>query len=1026
MEEDQARVKDKKQSLLKTPVDAFKVLVVDGLKKLSVPEWKTKTLLIVIDALDELNKDTRHSVLKILTTLCPELPGFVKIVTTGRPERDIYYALQGLSPFVLSPSDNNNAADLKVFVKYRLQALWGAIQQGTDAEKCCEALVEKADGLFIYARNVCEYIKKQNLEPKQSLVDILALTSGSDSIYRAIIERELQTNRAERLAHFKCVFSVLFTAQRPLTLGSLANIGGLDIHEVESVVSEFRSILKIEHGGIVSAIHKSVKDFFTDFTRCGGELFIQAVDARIAVCCLQILIGNLSHNMAHLDPTKFYSKDELAQLTVLNEDLLYAVLFWASHFKLGFSKASVVDQQAIIKLLYKFCTKTLPYYLEALLLVSKLNDVFPMVHSVSDILSGFTHIEEVKTVLSLLNDLKFVAVNFRTQLLASPLQVYNHALIAVPLETKYYCLFQGLAPARITIGAEKEWSPFTLLGHSNNVRSVAFSPDSHTVVSGSSDNTVKLWSVETGECVKTLLGHSGWVNSVAFSPDSKTVVAGSADKTVKLWSVETGECVKTFVGHSSSVVSATFSPDSKFVVSGSVDKTVKLWSVETGECVKTLVGHSGWVFSVAFSPNSKTVVSGSADKTVKLWSVETGECVKTFVGNASRVISVAFSPDSKFVVSGSDDKTVKLWSVETGELSKTLVGHSGWVFSVAFSPNSKTVVSGSADKTVKLWCVETGECVKTFVGNASRVNSVAFSPDSKFVVSGSDDKTVKLWSVDIRGLSKALKGHSEGVRSVAFSPDSIFVVSGSSDNTVKLWSVETGECVKTLVGHSGWVNSVAFSPDSKTVVSGSADKTIKLWSVETGELFKTLVGHSNSVTSVSFSPDSNTVVSGSDDKTVKLWSVETGECSKTLVGHTLFVNSVAFSPDSIFVVSGSRDNTVKLWFVETGELSKTLKGHSEGVKSVTFLPDSKTVVSGSVDMTVKLWSVETGECLETRDWDGSDLRDTFFPSELTVQDGWICLDKILLYFIGRSINEFSESSVSWHMANNVFCLALRN
>ncbi|KAJ3060304.1 hypothetical protein HDU99_005981, partial [Rhizoclosmatium hyalinum] len=470
-----------------------------------------------------------------------------------------------------------------MFVKYRLEALWGLILQGTDAEKCREALVGKADGLFIYARNVCEYIKKQNLDPKQALVDVQALTSGSDGVYRAILERELQTNRAERLAQFKCVFAVLFTAQRPLTLGSLANIGGLDIRDVESVVSEFRSILKIEYGGIVSAIHKSVKDFFTDFIRCGGELVIHPVDASLAVCCLKIMIDNLSHNMALLDPAKFYSKDELAQLTVLNEDLLYAVLFWASHFKLGFLNASVDDQRAMIKLLVQFCTTTLLYYLEALLLLSKLNDVFPMVQSVSDILSGLTFMEEVKTVLSLLNDLKFVAVNFRTQLLASPLQVYNHALTAVPQETKYYCLYQGLAPACIPFGAEKVWGPFTLVGHSKEVNSVAYSPDSKTVVSVSNDKTVKLWSVETGECVKTLVGHSGDVLSVAYSPDSKTLVSGSKDETVKLWSVETGECVKTFVGHSNWVRSVAFSPDGNTVVSGAEDKTIKLWSVETGK-----------------------------------------------------------------------------------------------------------------------------------------------------------------------------------------------------------------------------------------------------------------------------------------------------------------------------------------------------------------------------------------------------------------------------------------------------------
>jgi WD40 repeat protein len=67
---------------------------------------------------------------------------------------------------------------------------------------------------------------------------------------------------------------------------------------------------------------------------------------------------------------------------------------------------------------------------------------------------------------------------------------------------------------------------------------VAFSPDGKYLASGSRDNTVKLWSVESQKEVTTLLGHSDYVNSVAFSPDGKYLASGSRDETVKLWSIE--------------------------------------------------------------------------------------------------------------------------------------------------------------------------------------------------------------------------------------------------------------------------------------------------------------------------------------------------------------------------------------------------------------------------------------------------------------------------------------------------------
>ena len=80
---------------------------------------------------------------------------------------------------------------------------------------------------------------------------------------------------------------------------------------------------------------------------------------------------------------------------------------------------------------------------------------------------------------------------------------------------------------------------------------------------------MKVWSVESGECVTTFNGHSSDVTSVSFSPDGASIVSGSCDNTVKVWSVESGECVTTFNGHSSRVTSVSFSPDGASIVSGS-------------------------------------------------------------------------------------------------------------------------------------------------------------------------------------------------------------------------------------------------------------------------------------------------------------------------------------------------------------------------------------------------------------------------------------------------------------------------
>ncbi|OCQ96040.1 hypothetical protein BCD64_11825 [Nostoc sp. MBR 210] len=505
----------------------------------------------------------------------------------------------------------------------------------------------------------------------------------------------------------------------------------------------------------------------------------------------------------------------------------------------------------------------------------------------------------------------------------------------------------------------------TLTGHSNPVQSVSFSPNGKALASGSWDNTIKLWNLETGKEIRTFNGHSNTVQSVSISPDGKTLASGSSDKTIKLWNLETGEEIRTLTGHSTPVESVSISPNGKTLASGSQDNTIKLWNLETGKEIFTLTGHSSPVQSVSFSPNGKALASGSWDNTIKLWNLETGKEIRTLTGHSNPVQSVSFSPNGKALASGSWDNTIKLWNLETGKEIRTFNGHSIYVTSVSFSPDGKTLASGSEDKTIKLWNLETGEEIRTLTRHSDSVLSVSFSPNGKTLAVGSEDKTIKLWNLETGKEIRTLKGHDNSVWSVSFRSDGKTLASGSVDKTIKLWNLETGKEIFTLTGHSSSILSVSFSPDGKTLASGSVDKTIKLWNLETGKEIRTLTRHSDSVTSVSFSPDGKTLASSSLDKTIKLWNLETGKKIRTLTRHSNPVQSVSFSPDGKTLASGSWDKTIKLWNLETGEEIRTLTGHSESLNSVSFSPDGKTLASSSLDKTIKLWNLETGKEIRT-------------------------------------------------------------
>jgi WD40 repeat protein/uncharacterized caspase-like protein len=496
------------------------------------------------------------------------------------------------------------------------------------------------------------------------------------------------------------------------------------------------------------------------------------------------------------------------------------------------------------------------------------------------------------------------------------------------------------------------------IGHAKALSSVAFSPDGTKVLTGSHDNTARLWDASTGALVRSFEGHAWAVWSVAFSPDGTKVLTGSDDSTARLWDASTGALVHTFEGHAEAVLSVAFSPDGTKVLTGSADKTARLWDAKTGTLVRSFEGHAEVLWSVAFSPDGTKVLTGSADKTARLWDASTGALVRAFEGHAEAVLSVAFSPDGMKVLTGSFDATARLWDASTGALVRSFEGHAWAVWSVAFSPDGTKVLTGSNDSTARLWDASTGALVRSFEGHTEDSVTVAFSPDGTKVLTGNDDSTARLWDASTGALVHTFEGHADGVESVAFSPDGTKMLTRSED-LARLWDASTGALVRSFEGHAEGVESVAFSPDGTKVLTGSRDKTARLWDAKTGALVRSFEGHAEVVWSVAFSPDGTKVLTGSYDQTVRLWEASTGALVRTFDEHTGYVNSVVFSPDGTKVLTGSED-MARLWDASTGALVRSFEGHAEAVLSVAFSPDGMKVLTGSFDATARLWDASTG------------------------------------------------------------------
>ncbi|KIJ30639.1 hypothetical protein M422DRAFT_267789 [Sphaerobolus stellatus SS14] len=965
--------------------DQYQYLIVEPLNAISGA--RSEPLVLSVDALDECeDQEGIEELLRVILGASLYFP--LKFFLTGRPESALRQGFQ-----VDNFGDKHKSiqlhnierhlveADICMYLSRKLENLKNKQQKDREDWPADEvnALIKRSGTLFIFAATAIKFLSDAKGNPTKRLRKLAMLNNDSieatrsiDSLYELVLSEAFQVDDDEQSRVKDCLVTVV-CAHTPLPISSYSVLLGIELEDVHVALAALHSVVHISNDAdpTVSVYHASFPDYLTSSKRSGNQSWYFALEEghlTLAMKCLELMNLQLDFNIVKLT-TSYLSNDAQPSAPSVAPSLGYACTGWGNHL-FHSTNDIITKKHTLFGGIDTFLRTKFLYWLEVLSVLKNVQYASTLLLIIDE------RSESLQTICK--DFIEFIS-NFRCAIEYNAAHIYLSALAFVHQTSMvaelYHSHFQNrlvVHGRNVTVTRQQELLLFR--DHTASVRSVAFSPDGKYIVSGSSDHTIRLWSVETGKAVgEPYQGHTDSVQSVAFSPDGKYIVSGSSDHTIQLWSVETGKAIgQPCQGYTYSVRSVAFSPDGKYIVSGSDDRTIQLWSVETGKAVgEPCQGHTDSVWSVAFSPDGKYIASGSDDWTIQLWSVETGKAVgEPYHGHTAAVWSVAFSPDGKYIVSGSSDHTIQLWCVETGKaIGEPYHGHTDWVRSVAFSPDGKYIVSGSHDHTIQLWSVETGKVVgEPYQGYTDLVLSVAFSPDGKYIVSGSSDHTIRLWRVETdKAVRKPYQGHTYSVRSVAFSPDGKIIVSGSSDNTVWLWSVETGEAVgEPCQGHTYSVRSVAFSPDGNYIVSGSDDHTIQLWSVETGKAVGgPYQGHTASVRSVAFSPDGQYIVSGSSDHTIQLWSVETGKAvGEPYQGHTDSVQSVAFSPDGKYIVSGSHDHTIQLWSVETGKaVGQIYQDYTSSVSSVAFSPDGKYIVSGSYDHIIQLWSVKTGKAV---------------------------------------------------------------
>ncbi|ORZ19470.1 WD40-repeat-containing domain protein [Absidia repens] len=543
-----------------------------------------------------------------------------------------------------------------------------------------------------------------------------------------------------------------------------------------------------------------------------------------------------------------------------------------------------------------------------------------------------------------------------------------------------------------------------LEGDTEIVTSLAVKPNGQHVVSASRSMSLRVWDLETGECVRTMnKAHDAPVIVMTIDPTSTLVATGSADASIKVWDIDKGYCTHNLRGHGGVVSAVKFHRfnDKWYLASGADDCTVRVWDLQSRQCIAVLKSHVSVVRGLDFSSDGQTLISGSRDKVVNVWDWQAKKLKTTFpiyetletVGFVAKDtdLSAYGRPTSEVFYTGGDKGTLRLWELDTGKLiqeQEQEANSKHTISDVIYSAASQNLVAITNDQNILFYSIpQQLKRIKQVVGyNDEIVDIVYLGENETHLAAATNSEQLRVYDVETQNCD-LVYGHKDMIICLDRSKDGNVLVTGSKDKTARIWKInlnatdysERYTCVGTCVGHTESIGAIAFARKSTNfMITGSQDRTIKYWNLrdvnfnmnnETHQprSLYTHQAHEKDINTISIAPNDRLFATGSQDKLAKVWNVDTGELIGTCKGHKRGVWCVRFSNVEQVLATSSGDKTIKIWSLKDFTCLKTFEGHSNSVLRVDFLTAGLQLVSGGSDGLVKLWTIKTNECVGTLD-----------------------------------------------------------
>lgn len=247
------------------------------------------------------------------------------------------------------------------------------------------------------------------------------------------------------------------------------------------------------------------------------------------------------------------------------------------------------------------------------------------------------------------------------------------------------------------------------------IQGVVYGPDGNSIAicGGSPGISGELVLTEPfGAAKRAIAQSSDVVLDVRFSPDGKRLATAGSDNSIRLYNVQTGREELVILQHADWVNAIAFSNNGKLLASASRDRSCRVFDALTGELDATYTGHDGPASAVVFASNDKNVCSAGRDRKIHIWDVKEGKKTNEITGAEGEILKLVALGEDLF--SCGVDKIARRYG-KTSEKKVTYSGHDDWVYAIAIDGAHGRIATGAFDGEVRLWELESGKLINAFI-----------------------------------------------------------------------------------------------------------------------------------------------------------------------------------------------------------------------------------------------------------------------------------------------------------------------